>query len=372
MKIVHFTLGRVNPNSSNGINKVIEGLAKYSNKIDGTKASVVTLKKDLKEKQKIYKRDGFEVLAFNSMNGVKEFFKEHANMIDIVHLHNVWSIQNITLSRSLIGQSIPYIITPHAGLLEDRVKGSNYSLKIIFHNILQKSHFNSAAALHAVSREEMTNIALYTSNKNIFSIPNGIDTFLIKSPESNVLNEKITIGYLGRLSEEKNIIGLIYSLNELQPDTLESIKVIIMGGYDNSYGKKCVDLVRHLGLDSQVEFTGKVSRMEKWQKLADLDIYIQPSFSEGASLSILEAMFCKLPVISTRTCNISYLQGQDFLKMVEPLPTDIARGITDVVNNIETFKNSGEKAHEYVCDNYDWEKITYDLVEVYKGIVSIK
>ena len=178
MKIIHFTLGSVNPNSSNGINRVIEGLAKYGNITKDNEILVVTLKKNQKEKEILLERNGFDVLAFNSLLAVIAYFKKHADTTDIVHLHNAWSIQNIILSRVLIKKSIPYVITVHAGLMEDRVKGSNYFLKILFHSLLQKRHFDDAMALHAIAREEMTNISEYTSNQNIIYIPNGIDTKL--------------------------------------------------------------------------------------------------------------------------------------------------------------------------------------------------
>ena len=32
MNIIHFTLGSLNPESSNGVNRVIEGLSKYGNR----------------------------------------------------------------------------------------------------------------------------------------------------------------------------------------------------------------------------------------------------------------------------------------------------------------------------------------------------
>jgi poly(glycerol-phosphate) alpha-glucosyltransferase len=367
MKIYHFTLGKVNPDSSNGINKVIEGLAKYGNKIENININVVTLKKNLKEKEKKYERDGFEVTAFNSMKSVISFFKKNKNDIDFVHLHNVWSIQNIILYRYLVKFSIPYMVTPHAGLLEDRVRKSNFFKKIFFHYFFQKKFLDKSIAIHAVSREEMTSIAAYTSNQNIFSIPNGIDITQKVLPKSSKYNNKITIGYLGRLSEEKNIVALIYALEKLPPDILDYIEVIIMGKYNTNYGKKCINLVQALRLNNYVHFTGKVSKEQKWQKLANLDIYIQPSLSEGASLAVLEAMYSRLPIIATRTCNISYLHGQFFLKMVEPIPNDIARGLKEVINNVDQYVKAGDVAYNYVRENHDWSDIAKTMISTYQN-----
>lgn len=370
MKVIHFTLGRVNPNSSNGINRVIEGLSKFGNRIDDFEIQVVTLKKNLKEHKKNYVRDGFDVVAFNSIFRVIKFFKSNKENIDIVHLHNVWSYQNIILSTYLKVHSIPYIVTVHAGLMRDRVQGSNYFLKIIFQRLFQKAHLDNSVALHAISREEITNISEYTSNQNIFYIPNGIDTKLSTRVKASAVNNKINMGCLGRLAEEKNTIGLICAINLLSIEVKEKITLNIMGPFDSEYAKKCKNLVKELKLQKYIQFSGKVNSDEKWDRLLELDLYIQPSLSEGASLTILEAMYSGLPIIATRTCNVSYIHGQDFLKMVEPIPADIARGITETVNNIGEFKKSGVKGRDFVYKHYEWVVIAGQMMDIYR--ISLK
>lgn len=372
MNVIHFTLGRVNPNSANGVNKVIEGMAKYQNKVDNVNVHVVTLKKNLKENQKNYLRDGFEVTAFNSMKGVISFFKENKNAIDLVHLHNAWSIQNIIISNYLVKESLPYIITLHGGLLlENKGRYFNHILKVVFHKLLQKNHFNKAAALHAISREEMTKVWEYTSNKKLFTIPNGIDTSLTNISKNITMRNEIYIGYLGRLSEEKNIIGLINAISMLTSETMKQVRIIIMGDYNTTYGKQCVELVNKLGLNNFFSFLGGLNQENKWKELSKLDVYIQPSFSEaGGSLSVLEAMYSKLPIIATRTCNISYLHGEEFLKMVEPIPSDLARGIEELVSARVNYIKAGDKAFNYVCKHYNWKKISKDMINQYKQIIE--
>ena len=50
----------------------------------------------------------------------------------------------------------------------------------------------------------MSLISEYTINKDIFCVPNGIDTNqIISNIETKNVNKKIQFGYLGRLSEEE-------------------------------------------------------------------------------------------------------------------------------------------------------------------------
>ena len=370
MKIIHFTLGKVNPDSSNGINRVIEGLAKYGNKEKKINVKVVCFKANQKEKRKDYARDGFQVIVFNSFLSVMGYFIKNKNNIDIVHMHNVWSVYNVFLSQIFLYISIPYIITIHAGLMDDRVKKSNYFAKLLFQFLFQKKHLDRANGLHAIAKEEVKKIKEFTSNQNIFLIPNGIDIESIKLPKYKHRNKKILLGYLGRLSKEKNIKGIIKALSLLDEDILKKIVLVIIGPKNNNYAVECIKLAKDLGLNKQIIFSDKVNSKDKWSKLSELDLYIQTSFSEGASLTILEALYSKLPAIISRSCNVSYLNDKRFLKIVEPEPIDIARGIYESVEDIQNFKKTGEEAHLFIKNYYNWGFLLSLLKLEYEKIIQ--
>lgn len=368
MKIIHFTLGSVNPNSSNGINRVIEEHAKFGNEL-GNEILVVSLKKKQREKTITIKREGFEVKIFNSIFSVISFLKKNSESIDVLHFHNVWSFQNVIIYIALLNK-ILYFVTPHAGFMQDRVRNKNYFFKILFHFLFQKRFLDKATGIHAVSREEISLISYYTANKNIFFVPNGINTKLKKIFEKKTVNKKINIGYLGRISDEKNILGLIKSISLLDENILNKIKILIMGPDKNRYANRCKNLVTKLNLGKKIFFEGSIDNEEKWSKLSKMDIYIQPSYSDGPPLTIIEAMICELPIIATRTCNISYLNGEPFLKMVEPIPRDIARGITEALDDFKTFKKSGKNAYYYVVKNLDSKLVAEKLITAYRDTIK--
>ena len=58
MNIIHFTLGSLNPESSNGVNRVIEGLSKYGNREHDINIKVVTLNRKQKFKKKSISETG--------------------------------------------------------------------------------------------------------------------------------------------------------------------------------------------------------------------------------------------------------------------------------------------------------------------------
>ena len=138
MKILHFIMGKANPNRPNGVNYVIHGLCKYFSK-QGHDVKVIGLSKGMKDKYELAERENFKVDVYNKFFG--ECFntlKKEIEKCDIVHLHSVWQHQNIILGRYLKSINKPYVVTIHSGLTEDRIKQSNYYTKLLYHKLFQK------------------------------------------------------------------------------------------------------------------------------------------------------------------------------------------------------------------------------------------
>lgn len=175
MDILNFILGRASPNTSNGVNKVIAGHAKYINQC-GHRSYVVGVSSSQKESYKLMQRDGFEVECYNSYyRGSFNRIKELAPECDVVHLHSVWNNYNLFVASYLHKIGKPYVLTVHAGLTEDRLKQSRYWFKKCYHALLQRRMFDRAAGIHALTREEATVLRAHTSNNNIFCVQNGQD-----------------------------------------------------------------------------------------------------------------------------------------------------------------------------------------------------
>jgi glycosyltransferase involved in cell wall biosynthesis len=100
---------------------------------------------------------------------------------------------------------------------------------------------------------------------------------------------------VGRLVRRKNLARLLEALAAL--DRLE-VHILVVG--DGPEQGPLQALARERGLGERVHFRGFVPEAEKFQLLANADIFALPSLHEAFGLVYLEAMHCGLPVVAAR------------------------------------------------------------------------
>jgi glycosyltransferase involved in cell wall biosynthesis len=373
MKVIHFVLGRASQNTANGVNKVVAGLAKYSIK-NGHETHVIGLSSSQKESYALVKRDGFEVESFNKFSkGAFSRIKELAKDCDIVHLHSVWNNYNLVVAAYLRRINKPYVITAHSGLTDDRLKQSRYWFKRCYHYLFQKKMFDSAAGVQALTREESTNLRKHTNNTNIFVVQNGQDLDGVTlEPKHYIGNSKtINIGFIGRLSVEKNIDGLISALALLPSQIKKNITLHLIG--PNKVDKpRLMATINDLGLENDIVFEGALYAQNKHDVLSSLDFYIHPAFSDVVSIAVMEAMSLGLPSVITRTSDMSYFYNSGAFIMVEPDPKDIARGIIEMVNKRDEWSSMSQKAVNLVNEVFNWDVVVEKLLLEYKSCIEYK
>jgi sugar transferase (PEP-CTERM/EpsH1 system associated) len=121
-------------------------------------------------------------------------------------------------------------------------------------------------------------------------IPNGVDLGRFQSGDRHVIRrqlgigDKIVIGSVGRLVPIKNYALLIRSMSRLR-EQFDLAAVFIGDGPERA---RLEALAHELGLKNQVYFLGHQKKV--YELLAGLDIFVLPSFNEGMSNTLIEAL----------------------------------------------------------------------------------
>lgn len=375
MKICHITHGRVNPDGENGITRTVYNLNKYLN-LNGISSSIYSFN-DATKKVEDFKRDEFTTVKLFprakiiGSNDFEKLILSDEFDFDVVNFHLMWMTDKNTILKALKKKKIPYIITVHGAYAPNLIDNLKKKISML---TLEGNFIKNASALHALCNEEKVYLKNLKLKMPIYTIPNGIgDVEIEKIKKSNLLEnpfekEFINILWVGRIREDKNVIGIVESLKFLDKDIKEKIRIHIVGNGIESYIKKVNTVVKDNSLEKYIIFHGPKYKEEKYQFILNCDIYIQPSFSEGVSFSILDAMICEKPMILSRQTNMTYFYNKNFYLMTEPYPEDIAKAINDLSSNKELMTEFSGNSKKLVQEYFNWEKLIYEYINMYNQV----
>tara|TARA_R110001592_G_scaffold255666_7_gene519425 strand:- start:3241 stop:4371 length:1131 start_codon:yes stop_codon:yes gene_type:complete len=368
MNVLYFSLGKANPNSANGINQVIIGLASNLNKFPDVKVQVLSLSRKQVKPYQLIQRNGFVVHCYNSFKGVLDFISKNNKGYDLVHLHNAWTIENDRLAIMLRKYKLPYIISIHASLTTDRMLRSNYYAKKLYHHLIQSRTFSNALALHATTYEEQLDIVKYSKTK-IITHPNGVmNNEIIKKPKTYVQDKlsKLRGLYVGRFAKEKNIQGLINAVALLPQKYRDVLDIDLVGPKTEAVEK----LIAKHELKGVVHLQGSMFGEERESFIKNADFFIHTAFSDACPTSFVYALSQGLPAIITRSSMVSYFYKYNAFYMVEPLVEDIARGLKKLIDNKVELAGMSESALKLVNKELNWEVISLNLLSDYEKLLS--
>jgi 1,2-diacylglycerol 3-alpha-glucosyltransferase len=101
--------------------------------------------------------------------------------------------------------------------------------------------------------------------------------------------------FVGRVDKEKRLDVLLQAFKHLERDDVQ----LVIGGKGAALGQMEA-LARKLGLGPKVHFTGFIPNEDLPGVLNSIDVFVMPSEAELLSISSLEAMACKRPMLVAR------------------------------------------------------------------------
>ena len=129
-------------------------------------------------------------------------------------------------------------------------------------------------------------------------IPNGIDAAKFGSVPRDVTPRRPTVVMIGRIVPIKDIRTFIMAVALLR-DLVPNVVAILIGPEDEDpeYAAGCHQLVHQLGIETSIEFLGRVPDVVKY--LLAADVLALSSISESQPIAMLEAAATALPIVST-------------------------------------------------------------------------
>ena len=168
-----------------------------------------------------------------------------------------------------------------------------------------------------VNNEYKKNLKINFKSIYLLNPSNAIDSIIKKYQTEEKYNQ---ILFYARLIYQKGLFDVIYVHKKI----IESIniKLIISGKFQREFEKKeFFKLIKKLGMETFIEYTGILSNDELYSELSKSKLMIYPSHSDSFSISVLQALFLHVPVVSYDIPGLSLYKNFKCVSMVKEFDT---------------------------------------------------
>ena len=367
MKIIHLLLGKPDPNSMNGVNKVVHNLATsqkhlgYDVEVWGITATPNIIRHKHEYPLRLFKGSSFRFMVSKDLIQAIGTLKPDT----LMHFHSVFIPEFIAVRRLLIQKGIPWVLTPHGGYAPRSLMKNRFA-KIVYLYLFEKHLVDGAKTIHAIGETEVSDINRLFNTQKIILVPNGQNPAdLVFKPKNIDRKARPVFGFCGRLAtDHKGLDLLIKGFSKYHATGGKGVLWLIGDGQDkNSLKRLCADL----GVENDVIFWGKKSGQEKLNLLSHMDVFIHTSCFEGLPMAVLEAAGLSLPLLVSKETNMgTYVKRwQCGTVLTENTPHEIAKALKMLTNFFNKGKLSGmgEKAQTMILAEFQWPKIAGTLVQ---------
>lgn len=286
--------------------------------------------------------------------------------VDVVHFHSIGPSIMIWLVK-ILKPKTPVVATFHTLCYLHQKWGvfARFSLKLGEKMCCKLSD-------HVITISEGLQAYVDSSYKRKANyIPNGVN---IGVPQiANIISEKWSLSkdsyilLVSRLIQHKGVHYAIEAFKKL--DTDKKLVIVGDGFFTDSYVEELHALAAD---DDRIIFTGRQSGKALAELYSNAYLFVQPSESEGLSISLLEAMsygtnvlVSDIPENKEAILNLGYT----FINMDV---ADLAKQLQHLLDNDLELKQRSSSLIRHVNENYNWDKITADVLDLYKEAIVEK
>jgi glycosyltransferase involved in cell wall biosynthesis len=278
------------------------------------------------------------------------------NNIDILQAHNErWPID------AALAAGVPHVI--------ERTDGTRSCTRVPKHGL---------SLVIASSYGTVPLIANQFPGKRIQVIYNGIDLNEVdRTPvERPWGSDTFVIGRTSRFGQGKNLGLLIEAAQRLGP-VYPNMKLVLIGGDSLMPGAKSIEAelkTMATPMGTAIEFLGIKEDTLPWVKGFDMATCVSNPGNEGIPNSLIEAMACRKPVVSTNVDQISELVQPEINGLLIP-PGDLEALCTAfirLINDPVERQRLGEAGRRTIEEKFSLQKAADQYADIYLGLLQAK
>lgn len=204
-------------------------------------------------------------------------------------------------------------------------------------------------------------------------LPNGVDTEMF-APTGNEENlraewgipgDAVVLGFVGRLSKEKNIPLLLEAFSQV---VQEHKKLFLILAGEGPERKNVEKLISELGLQEKARLVGFLENTVPFY--SSIDLFVQSSDTEGMPNTVLEAMAMGLPVVATEVGGVGELIQNNEEGFLVPAGDAgrLAQSMIKLIESPTLREEMGKEGRAKVVQQFSFDARVKKLEELYEKL----
>lgn len=292
-------------------------------------------------------------------------FARKAEILGIDHIH-VHFILLASIAASVISEllKIPFTIHPHATGLFSR---NQHAVR------LQLEDASRIITISGYHRDYIANLCPKIDRNDIEVVYCGIETDRFQHTSKNNRNIPLRILSVGRLIEKKGHEYLVDAC-ALLADRGHEFQCQIVGA--GPLKQALQDRIDQRGLGNYVTLSGSRNQSQIVDLCQASDIFSLACITakngdqDGLPVSLMEAMACELPVVTTPIAGIPDLvmDRETGLLVNERDPVSMADALEELIADEMLSKQLGKNARQRVIDNFEIRNNVRKLAMIFRQV----
>ena len=320
---------------------------------------------------------GFQIACYRKIPKLHKEYRFDMFHSQFGHMSDIF----LQLSKKI---DIPSISTVHGtiALLAEHSVGTSFSeiewsekqVKLFYpllrtSELLYARRISEFIAVSEFAKERVVKDLRVEPNR-VKVILNGVDTELFHPASENETegkNAKPTVVFIGRMVAKKGVHVLIRAMPDIlkrKPDT----NFLFVGGGLTSFYRR---MVERLGIPNEsFSFIGHIGYFQRPKILQQATVFVNPSFFELCSLSILEAMSCGTSVVASNVEGNTELikSGKDGLLIPVSDHQRLAEAVISLLEDENLRSKLGKEARHTVEKSFTAKRTAEETYRLYRQL----
>jgi glycosyltransferase involved in cell wall biosynthesis len=230
----------------------------------------------------------------------------------------------------------------------------------------EKGAFSGAAKFYSIAKvlfapnQELVNLLKASTDKPCFIMHRGVDAELYTPARRSAGAAPFTIGYVGRLSVEKNVAFLAKVEQALIAAGKTEYRFVIIGP-----GAQADWLRENM---QRVELPGVLRGEALSNAYANMDVFAFPSYTDTFGNVILESLASGVPAVVTNGGGPKYLVQHGVTGFVAQSEADFIASVLRLMEDTALHSQMRAAAREHAC-SISWDRVFERVYESYEEVL---